>query len=110
MENSATLICELPCFSPRLQCVISRFITSCTDVDETDSTSDITGSVMTYSYPTQTITLSGLNSGTTYNYCVIATNSTNMMEVGEPVCGNLTTRKIINETNDGNYSVHDNSS
>ena len=105
MENSTTLICELPCFSPRLQCVISRFVTSCTDVDETDYTSDITGSVMTYSYPTQTITLSNLNSGTTYNYCVIATNTTNtinMMEVREPVCGNFTTQKVINETNDGN--------
>ena len=101
MENSATLICELPCFSPSLQCVISHFITSCTDVNLANVTSDITGSMMTYSYPTQTITLSGLNSGTTYNYCVIATNTTNMMEVGELVCGNFTTRKIINETNDG---------
>ena len=103
MENSATLICELPCFSPRLQCVISHFITSCTDVNLANITSDITGSVMTYSYPTQTVILSGLNSGTIYNYCVIATNTTDMMTVGEPVCGNFTTRKIINETNDGNY-------
>ena len=101
MENSAALICELPCFSPSLQCVISHFITSRTDVNLANVTSDITGSMMTYSYPTQTITLSGLNSGTTYTYCVIATNTTNMMEVGELVCGNFTTRKIINETNDG---------
>ena len=100
MENSATLICELPCFSPRLKCVISHFITN---VNVANISSDITGSVMAYSYPTQTITLSGLNSGTTYNYCVIATNTTSMMEVGEPVCGNFTTRKIIDETNDGNY-------
>ena len=93
MKNSATLICELPCFSPSLQCVISRFITSYTDVDVTNSTSDIIGSVMAYSYPTQTITLSGLNSSTTYNYCVIAIDSTNMMMVGELVCGSFTTTK-----------------
>ena len=108
MENLATLICELPCFSPSLQCVISHFITSCTNVDVANSISDITGSVMTYSYPTQTITLSGLNSSTTYNYCVIATDTTNMMIVGEPVCGSFTTVtwKIISENNDGKYIIY----
>ena len=57
---------------------------------------------MTYSYPTQTITLSGLNSDTTYSYCIVAINITNMMEVGEPVCGSFTTQKIITKTNEGN--------
>ena len=57
---------------------------------------------MTYSYPTQTITLSGLNSDTTYNYCIVVTNITNMMEVGEPVCGSFTTQMVITETNEGN--------
>ena len=57
----------------------------------TNITSDIIDSLMTYSYPTQTITLTGLNSGTTYNYCIVATDMTNMMEVGEPMCGNFTT-------------------
>ena len=33
-ENSATITCELPCFSPNVQCVLSQFI-SCTDVNET---------------------------------------------------------------------------
>ena len=60
---------------------------------------------MTYSYPTQTVTLSGLNSDTTYEYCIVATDITNMMEVGEPVCDNFTTWKIISESNDGKY-VH----
>ena len=91
-ENSATLICELPCLSSNLQCVISHFIT--------------TGSLMAYSYPTQTITLSGLNSDTTYNYCIVATNITNMMVVGDPVCDNFTTQKIIAETNEGNHILH----
>ena len=92
-ENSATLICELPCFSPGLQCVISNFTTIDMDFNMNNVTSNITGSVVAYSYPTQTITLSGLNSGTTYNYCVGVTNTTNMMEIGESVCGNFTTQK-----------------
>ena len=104
MENSATLICEPPCFSPSLQCVISYFIMSCTDINVANSISDITGSVMAYSYPTQTITLSGLNSSTSYNYCVIATNTTNVMIIGEPVCGSFTTQKINSENNDGKYA------
>ena len=105
-EDSGTLICELPCFSPSLQCVIYHFITSCTDVNVANITSDITGSVMTYSYPTQAITFNGLNSSTTYNYCVIATDTTNMMIVGEPVCGSFITWKINSENNDGKYTIH----
>ena len=100
MENSATLTCELPCFSPNLLCALSNFTLSSMDVNVTNSPGNITGSLMTYSYPTQIITLSGLNSGTTYNYCIVATDITNMMVVGEPVCGDFTTQKIITE---GNY-------
>ena len=91
-ENSATLIYELPCFSPGLQCVTSYFTTNDMDFNMNNITSDITDTVMTYSYQTRTITLSGLNSGTTYNYCVGVTNTTNMMEIGESVCGNFTTQ------------------
>ena len=61
----------------------------------------VSSSVMAYSYPTQTVTLNCLNSGTTYNYCVIATDITNMVQVGEPVCGSFTTRSISSENNDG---------
>ena len=99
-ENSATLTCELPCFSSNLQCVVSHFITSCTGVNVTYGTRDITGS-MAYSYPTQTITLRGLNSDTTYSYCIVATNITNMMIFGEPVCDSFTTQKITTGTNEG---------
>ena len=70
------------------------------------SDTDITGSLMTYSYPTQTITLSDLNSNTTYNYCIVATDITIMMEVGEPVCDSFTTQKIITETNEGNHILY----
>ena len=89
------LISELPCFSSNLECVLSHFTLNNMDVNVTNSTSDITGSLMTYSYPTQTIIITaiGLNSDTSYNYCIVATNTTNMMEVGEPMCGNFTTIK-----------------
>ena len=58
---------------------------------------------MTYKYPTQIITVTGLNNDTTYNYCIVATNMTNMLAVGEPVCGSFTTWKITSESNDGKY-------
>ena len=49
-ENSATLICKLPCFSSNLQCVLSNFTLNSMDVNVTNSmrTGDITGSLMTY--------------------------------------------------------------
>ena len=91
----------MSCFSPNLQCVVSQFTTNNMDVNVASGSGQITGSQMAYSYPIQTITLSCLNSGTTYNYCVVATNATNMMLFGEPVCGNFTTRNIVSENNDG---------
>ena len=91
LSDSATLICELPCFSPDLQCVISNLTTNNMNIKVPITTGPVTGSVMSYSYPTQAITLNCLNSSTTYNYCVIATNITNMVEVGKPLCGSFTT-------------------
>ena len=63
-------------------------------------TCQVTGSVMAYSYPTQTVTLNCLNSGTAYNYCVIATNTTDMGQIGEPVCDSFTTRIIASDDSD----------
>ena len=60
----------------------------------------LASSVMVYSYPTQTVTLNCLNSGTTYNYCVIATNTTNMVQIAELVCGSFTIRRISGENNE----------
>ena len=62
------------------------------EVNVTSSTNDVSGSVMAYSYPTQTMSISGLNSGTTYKYCVAATNDSDVL-IGEPdvMCGNFTT-------------------
>ena len=82
---------------------MSRFTTNNMDVNVASGSVQVTGSLMAYSYPTQTITLSCLNSGTTYNYCVIATDATNMMPVEEPVCDMFTTKNIISENNDGMY-------
>ena len=94
-ENSAALICQLPCFSPDLQCVLYDM-----DVNVTIDTGNIIGSVESYTYPTQAMIISGLDSGTTYNYCVNLYNITDMMEVGEPVCGSFNTQKMISKTND----------
>ena len=44
--------------------------------------------------------ISGLNSGTTYNYCVVYFDATNMMEIEEPACGSFVMQKTISETND----------
>ena len=43
--------------------------------------------LMIYSYRTQQIMISGLIENTTYTYCVAAIDMTDMMEVGEAVCG-----------------------
>ena len=55
------------------------------------TSNNVTESVTSYNYPTQLITLTNLTSGTTYNYCVVAVNMTDVMQVGDPVCGNFTT-------------------
>ena len=102
-ENSATLTCELSCFSPNLQCTMSDLTTNNTNVNVAGGSGQVTGSVTAYSYPTQNITLYCLTSGTTYNYCVIATNTTNMVQVGEPVCGSFTTNIITSDRSDGMY-------
>ena len=98
MEDSATLIWELSCSSPNLQCAVSQFTTNNMNVNVASGSGQVTGSVMAYSYPTQSVSVSCITSGTTYNYCVIATNATNMVQVGEPVCGSFTTRNIISDS------------
>ena len=89
-----------------LTCVIAQFATNNIDVNVTSSTNDVSGSAMAYSYPTQTITVSGLNSGTTYRYCVIATDRTSTdVQIGKTaaVCGSFTTRILNSDKSDGMY-------
>ena len=93
-HNSKVLKCELACFSIGLECVLYNITTNSTDITSqamNTSSSSINGSFTSYNYPTQLITLTNLTSGTTYNYCVVAINVTDMMEVGDPVCGNFST-------------------
>ena len=74
------------------------------DVHVANITGNIIGSVESYSYPTLAMIISGLDSGTTYNYYVIHYDIT---EVRDPVCGSFTTWKIISETNDdGNTNLY----
>ena len=91
-EDSITLVCQLPCFSPELKHSMHNFTSNGTDVNVTMVTGNITGSEESYSYPTQDMIISGLNSGTTYNYCVVLNDTVNFMVVGEPVCGSFITR------------------
>ena len=88
----ATLNCTLPCISPNLQCSLFNITTNDGDVTMvTNATSDVIGSVMSYSYPTQQINISNLLVNATYKYCVTAVDITNKLEVGEPVCGSFQT-------------------
>ena len=92
-EDSATLSCEMPCFSSDLLCAVSDLTTNNMSVTVEYTTDNDNESVMTYSYRNHTIQLLGLNSSTTYKCCVIAINGSNMEQVGEPLCHIFTTSK-----------------
>lgn len=79
--DNATLICKLACFSIGLRCVLHNTTAKASNV------SNILGSATSYDYPTQLITLANLTNNTTY--CVVAVNKTNMMEVGDLICGSF---------------------
>ena len=52
-EDAATLICELPCFSPNLQCVESQYLRQINmDINVASGNDQVTASLMAYSYPT----------------------------------------------------------
>ena len=105
-EDSATLSSEMPCFSPDLLCTVTDLITNDMIVTVKNTTDNDNELVMTYSYPNCIILLSDLNSGTTYNYCVVAINATTMVQVGEPVCGNFTTNISYTESKCVNSLSH----
>ena len=97
-HNLVILKCELPCFSPGLECALVDLISTATNITLLtlimNYTSSVSGSDTSHNYPTQLITLTNLISDTTYNFCVVGFNITDMMEVGDPVCGNFTTDSI----------------
>ena len=105
-EDSATLSSEMPCFFPDLLCAITDLTTNNMIVTVKSTTDNDNGLVMAYSYPNCIILLSDLNSGTTYNYCVVAINATTMVQVGEPVCGNFTTNVSYTESKCVNSLSH----
>ena len=85
----ATLECTLPCFSPNIQC---RLFSITPNNNEVITYGGIIRSSMRYSYPTQQIMISNLRYNTTYEYCVVAVDTTNNnMMVGDPVCGKFYT-------------------
>ena len=90
-DETVNIFCELSCFSPDLECLLHNLTVNDTTVNAKITTSNVTGSEMSYAYPNQTIIVNGLTRTTNYRYCVIGTNVTSKMTVGEFVCGNFTT-------------------
>jgi len=83
-EASATLVCTLACSSS------TRLL--CTIVNTTaPAPASSVGNYTPDNYSTQLLIFNELSSGTSYNYCIVAINTTDMMEVGHPVCGDFTT-------------------
>ena len=81
-EDSVTLNAVMPCSSPGLQYVVNL-----TRNNMNFTMKNLSNNIMV---------LTGLSSGTTYIYCVIAIDTTDMMPVGDPVCGNFTTIIYVN--------------
>lgn len=89
-QDSATLICKLPCFTSNLQCSLHNISANGINLTVKNETENIIHSLTSYNYPTQSIILMGLNMSTTYNYCVVAQN-TNKSMIGKVNCGVFTT-------------------
>jgi len=94
-HNSANLKCELACFSPGLECALVNLSSNTIRSLAINGTNDVIGSNASYNYPTQQITLTNLISETTYEYCILAINMTNMTKIGSTVCKNFTALVII---------------
>jgi len=95
METRATIVCKLPCFSKDIGCIPSLWFRRGEEIEAfTDSTfhiSNITGDLHSYSYPSQNITATNLDSGNTYMFCVRVYNLTTTEPQGFSVCENFTT-------------------
>ena len=91
----AILKCELPCFSPGLECALFNIAKNNTyAASATVTTTSVVGargSDASCNHQAQLIMLTNLTSDTTYSYCVVAINTTDMMKVGDQVCGNFAT-------------------
>ena len=83
-DTSATIVCELACFTEEIGCIP-------VDTNLTFHTSNITGRSCSYSYHSQNITFSNLASGNTYNVCISAYNLTTTELQGSVQCEIFTT-------------------
>ena len=90
-HNSVTLVCVLTNASHGLECSLCSIST--TDRDVTMYIIFTTGNIshINATFSSQSIALTNLTSGTTYNFCLTAIYAAYKTEVGEPVCGNFTT-------------------
>lgn len=93
-EDSATLSCELPCFTPYVQCELDNVTRNGMSVNVPVTVENITDSFISYEYPHQSIILTGLDKNTTYSYCVKAITiiMTTKELIGNPVCSDFTTK------------------
>ena len=91
-ENAAIFVCILACFSTQFECNITN------TTAPTSSVGIISGSVTSYDYPTQALMFTELESDTTYEFCVVAINVTDMTEVGNLECRDFNTGGTIEGT------------
>lgn len=91
-EYSVTLSCELPCFTPDLQCELNDLTKNGMSVNVPVNITNIADSFMSYDYPRQNISVIDLDKNTTYSYCVTAVNMNTNESIGNPFCSSFTTK------------------
>jgi len=83
-----TIVCKLPCFSNDIRCVpLFVLIWKGNNFTKlTDPISNITGNSHSYSYPSQSISVTNMTSGNCYLLCVHAYNLTTTELLGDKMC------------------------
>ena len=90
-ETKATIVCKLSCFPKDIRCV-PLFVAIWKENNFTNLTdpsfhiSNITGDPHSYSYPSQSVTVTNLTIGNTYILCVRAYNLTTTELLGDKMC------------------------
>jgi len=115
MATTAIIVCELPCFSEDFGCLLTSVERienkMMINVDPTFHTSTITGEPYSYSYPTQNVTITNLNSNSKYHFCLSAVNLTTIkIHNSSQLCGNFTTENFTakhhHQHSEGYYSIY----
>ena len=104
-NDSVTIMCSINDVSHGLKCSLCSISTI--DRDVTMYTILTTGNIshINATFSSQSITLSNLTSGTTYNFCLAAIYAANMTEVGKSVCGNFITMYAAGNGTASMYTV-----